>query len=122
MFEILTDNNINFRSSLDIPDEPIVLKEKIRNDAFLILKEGLHNIIRHSGAKNVAFKAELIDNHCTILLTDDGVGMSENAALKKGSHGNGLVNMRRRAQESGINFSILPAQNSGVEIRLHFKI
>jgi signal transduction histidine kinase len=122
MFEILTDNNINFRSSLHIPDEPIVLKEKIRNDAFLILKESLHNIIRHSGAKNVAFKAELIDNHCTILLTDDGVGMSENTALKKGSHGNGLVNMRRRAQESGIDFSILPAPNSGVEIKLHFKI
>ncbi|MFZ4547758.1 MAG: sensor histidine kinase, partial [Bacteroidales bacterium] len=122
MFETLTDNNINFSSTLDIPDTPILLKEKIRNDSFLIMKEGLHNIIRHSGAKNVAFKAELINNNCTISLKDDGVGMHSNSTIKKGSHGNGLVNMRRRAQESGIDFSILPTPNSGVEIRLHFKI
>ncbi len=121
MLEILTDNNINFRSTLDIPDEPIVLKEKLRNDAFLILKEGLHNIIRHAEAKNVVFTAKLIDNHCTIILKDDGVGMRESTKTKKGSHGNGLVNMRKRALESGIDFHLNSNEDSGVEIKLRFK-
>jgi len=122
MFETLNDNNINFSSTLDIPDTPILLKEKIRNDSFLIMKEGLHNIIRHSGAKNVAYKAELINNNCTISLKDDGVGMHSNCTIKKGSHGNGLVNMRRRAQESGIDIAIISNGVTGVEIELRFKI
>jgi signal transduction histidine kinase len=42
--------------------------------------------------------------------------------VKKGSHGNGLVNMRRRAQESGIDLTIRPGENSGTEIIMLFKI
>ena len=122
MLEILTDNKINFHSVIEIPDNPVILKEKIRNDAFLILKEGLYNIIRHAGAKNVGFSAELKEGRCTISLNDDGVGFVNSGQLKKGSHGNGLVNMRRRAQESGIDFSINSVESAGTEIVMHFKI
>jgi signal transduction histidine kinase len=136
MLEILTDNNINFIAAIEIPDNPIILQEKIRNDAFLILKEGVHNIIRHSGAGNVEFRAELRENICTISLKDDGVGINDSRQVKKGSHGNGLVNMRRRAQESDITFSLQSSacpeelatrdrqssEGSGVEIILQFKI
>lgn len=122
MLEILTDNNINFVAAIDIPDNPVILKEKIRNDAFLILKEGLHNIIRHSGAGSVEFRAELNENICKISLKDNGVGIADSGQVKKGSHGNGLVNMRRRAQESGIDFNIISGEGEGTEIVLHFKI
>ena len=122
MLEILTDNNINFTAALEIPDNPIILQEKMRNDAFLILKEGLHNIIRHSGAGNVMFTAELRENTCTISLKDDGVGITGFTQNRKGSHGNGLVNMRRRAQESGISFNIKSADGAGTEIIMYFKI
>jgi signal transduction histidine kinase len=122
MLEILTDNNINFIAAIDIPDNPVILKEKIRNDAFLILKEGLHNIIRHAGAGNVKFTAELKENVCSISLKDDGSGIYDSGLLKKGSHGNGLVNMRKRAQESGIDFNIISSENAGTEIVMHFKI
>ncbi len=103
MLEILTDNKINFIAAIEIPDDPVILKEKIRNDAFLILKEGLHNIIRHAGAGTVEFTATLRENNCSIYLKDDGVGIHDSSQVKKGSHGNGLINMRRRAQESGID-------------------
>ncbi|MCX6249724.1 MAG: FG-GAP-like repeat-containing protein [Bacteroidetes bacterium] len=122
MLEILTDNKINFRPAINIPDDPIILQEKIRNDAFLILKEGLHNIIRHAGAGNVEFSAEIKENICTIYLKDDGVGMVDSKQTKKGSHGNGLVNMRRRAQESEIDFTIHSGEGAGTEIIMHFKI
>ncbi len=100
--DVLTDNKINYLADVDVPDEPIILEEKIRNDAFLIMKEGLHNIIRHSGAGNVEFRAAVRENLCEISLKDDGVGFSDTLQVKTGSHGNGLVNMHRRAQESGI--------------------
>jgi signal transduction histidine kinase len=122
MLEILTDNNINFHSTIEIPDDPVILQEKIRNDAFLILKEGLHNIIRHAGAGSVGFFALLKESRCTISLKDDGVGIDDSQQVKKGSHGNGLVNMRRRAQESGIDFTIHSSINGGTEIIISFKI
>jgi len=122
MLEILTDNHINFTATIEIPDNPVILKEKIRNDAFLILKEGLHNIIRHSGAGNVKFSAELKENECFICLKDDGTGIIDSGQIKKGSHGNGLINMRRRAQESGIDFKLNSAEREGTEIIMHFKI
>ncbi|MCX6306900.1 MAG: FG-GAP-like repeat-containing protein [Bacteroidetes bacterium] len=122
MLEITTDNKINFRSDIDIPDDPIILQEKVRNDAFLILKEGLHNIIRHSGAGNVAFSAVVNENLCIVRLRDDGAGMDEAGHEKKGSHGNGLINMRKRALESGIGFDIHSARGKGTEIVLQLKI
>ena len=122
MLEILTDNKINFSSLIEIPEDPVILQEKIRNDAFLILKEGLHNIIRHSGAQNVAFKAVMNENSCIINLKDDGIGILVSGLPKKGSHGNGLVNMRRRAQESGIEIRIQSGEGTGTEIFLQFTI
>jgi len=121
MLEFLTDNKIKFSSVIEIPDDPVILTEKIRNDAFLILKEGLHNIIRHSQASNVSFKASIKDRVCQITLKDDGIGI-DNTAKIRGSHGNGLVNMKRRAIESKIEFEILSCRNAGTEIILHFKI
>jgi signal transduction histidine kinase len=122
MLEVLTDNKINFRSSIEIPDEPVILQEKIRNDSFLILKEGLHNILRHALAKNVEFNAVLEGNMCTICLKDDGAGFNDTREVKKGAVGNGLLNMHRRAQESGIAFQIRSVKGAGTEIIMHFKI
>ncbi len=122
MLEILTDNKIKFSSFLELPDDPVILQEKIRNDAFLILKEGLHNIIRHAKAGNVEFIAKLKEKSCTITLKDDGVGISNSGRFKKGQHGNGLINMRQRAGESGIDLKIHSGEGEGTEIVLHFRI
>ncbi len=122
MLEILTDNKIKFHSSIEIPDDPVILQEKIRNDVFLILKEGLHNTIRHAGAGNVEFSAGVKENLCCICLKDDGIGMDGSKQVTKGSHGNGLPNMRRRALESGIEFDIHFVKGAGTEIVLQFKI
>ncbi|KAF0129231.1 MAG: PDK repeat-containing protein [Bacteroidetes bacterium] len=122
MLELLTDNKINFRSRLEIPEIPIHLKENIRNDAFLILKEGLHNIIRHSEAGNVDFFAEINEDFCVIRLKDDGKGLADIGQVMKGSYGNGLVNMHRRAQEAGIEFKIHSREGEGTEIAMKFRI
>ncbi len=122
MLEILSDNKIRFRSSIEIPSEPIILGEKLRNDAFLILKEGLHNILRHSGARNVEFQARLENNHFTVRLKDDGTGFSDSGKTGQAVHGNGLLNMQKRAQESGLGLKINSMPGSGTEIVMNFKI
>jgi enediyne biosynthesis protein E4 len=122
MLEILIDNRIEFIPYIEVPDEPVILPEEIRNDTFLILKEALNNTIRHSGAGVVRFRAGLTGHICSIRFMDNGKGIDGSNLSGEGSHGNGLINMRRRAQESGISFVIKSKKDSGTEIILQFKI
>jgi hypothetical protein len=122
MFDVLTDNMIRFDEKIELPDHEITLKEKLRHDTFLILKEAMNNIIRHSAAQHVSLRAWVADNNFVIQLTDDGKGFVADDSFQAGSHGNGLVNMRRRASESGIELVIHSAQGSGTRIKLLFRI
>jgi signal transduction histidine kinase len=123
LFDLLSDNNIAFTSNIRLPDNPVILKEEVRNDAFLILKEATHNIIRHAGAANVDFRAETSGRTCTFLLNDDGIGIQASKVVAgRRSGGNGLENMRRRAGESGIDLTIRNADGGGTEVILSFGI
>lgn len=124
MFEILTDNHIGFETSVNIPDEPVILRENLRNDSFLICKEALHNIIRHSKATRVEFYAVVSGHDCHIRVNDNGIGMEPDKITPQpgSSRGNGLENMKRRSRESGIAFEIFSEKNQGTKISLKFRI
>lgn len=122
MNEILTDNGILFSPVIYLPEQPVILKEGIRNDAFLILKEGLNNILRHSGAKEVIFSVNCITHLCTISLKDDGCGITMNNTSSGPSRGYGMENMKRRAADSGIDLNIHSMEQCGTVIILKIPI
>jgi len=122
MLDILTDNNILFVSHIEMPDEPVALPERIRNNAYLILKEAINNIIRHAHAQKVTFAVAVENNRCQISLADDGVGLASPANRKQYSHGNGMVNMKQRATESGIDLRIESDLGKGTSVALSFRI
>lgn len=122
LLEVLQDNNIGYTQQIELPEQHITIRESLRNDAFLILKEALHNIIKHSVAKKVIFKATLNATTCTLLLKDDGKGIASSTANPKSGSGNGMLNMQRRAKESQIEFAIISQAGKGTEIVLVFKI
>jgi signal transduction histidine kinase len=122
MFDVLTDNMIRFEEKVELPEHVIVLRDKLRHDIFLILKEALNNIIRHAFAQNVTLCTSVRNSTCFIHLADDGKGFRENVPSGTGSHGNGLVNMRRRAAESGIELQVQPTIGAGTRIEISFKI
>ena len=99
-----------------------MLQDDLKNDIFLILKESTHNIIRHSKANSVTFFSNVNDHTCSITLMDDGIGFDENSLRRQVSHGNGLSNMRRRAQESNIDLSIISKPTKGTIVSMSFKI
>ncbi len=90
-----------------------IIGGQVRRNVFLILKESLHNIVKHAGAKKVTinFKA---DEKLSLIIADDGRGY-EKAALQTG---NGLLNIEQRAKALHGKFSI--SNNSGTEI--HFEV
>jgi signal transduction histidine kinase len=122
LYEIIIDNGIEYHSEINAPDKPIVLPDELKNDIFLILKEATHNIIRHSKAKSVALNADINDLTCIISLMDDGIGFDEKNLQLQVSHGNGLINMRKRAIDSKIDLSINSQEGKGTVITLVFKI
>jgi signal transduction histidine kinase len=122
LYETLTDIGIQYHAEINAPDQIILLPDELKNDTFLILKEATHNIIRHSRANSVTFIANVNGTSCSISLMDDGIGFDENNLQKDVSHGNGLVNIRRRAEESNIDLSIFSQCSKGTIIQLSFKI
>jgi len=122
MFDVLTDNGIRFIEQVELPAQEIILSDKLRHDTFLILKEALNNIIRHANASQVTFRAGCKGRHCTLHLADNGKGFPVTELPASGPGGNGLVNMRRRAQESGIDLRIQSTIDSGSRVELSFRI
>ncbi|MCK9413041.1 MAG: FG-GAP-like repeat-containing protein [Prolixibacteraceae bacterium] len=122
LYETLTDNGIQYHAEINAPDETILMPDELKNDTFLLLKEAIHNIIRHSGAKTVSFLADVKGSTCSISLMDDGIGFDANKLHNDVSHGNGLINMRRRAEESKIELSVLSQSGKGTIIQLLIKI
>jgi len=66
----------------------------IRRNIFLLLKESLHNIVKHAGAKTVTIKAT-VKEKLELIIKDDGKGFSDTGDTE----GNGLINMKKRAEE-----------------------
>lgn len=64
-----------------------------QRDLFLIFKEALHNIRRHSGAHRVEISLTQSGRELLLCITDDGPGFDP-AAVRRGQ---GLDNMERRA-------------------------
>jgi signal transduction histidine kinase len=67
-----------------------------RRNVFLIMKEALHNVVRHAHARSVHVQVE-VDNGLRMRIADDGVGFDSG----NGHVGNGTRTMAERAQALG---------------------
>ena len=77
---------------IDLPD--ISLEAEQRHELFLVFKEALNNIIKHSGASEVRISLRIADEAIHLVIQDNGRGF-DSAKLADG-RGNGLSNMKNR--------------------------
>jgi len=97
----------------DLPDAP--LSGETRRNVFLVVKESLHNILKHAGASKVEIDFSLKNNNLEIKIRDDGQGFDESALAKAG---NGLRNMEKRMRSTGGSFDIESTTGEGTTVRL----
>ncbi len=90
-----------------------IIGGQVRRNVFLILKESLHNIVKHAGAKKVTINFQA-DEKLSLIIADDGSGYEKNSE----QNGNGLLNMEQRSKVLKGKFSI--TNNSGTVI--HFEM
>lgn len=97
-----------------IPDAiPVIrLSGEQRRNIYLVVKESLHNIIKHAGATKVDIRFRSDPAIC-ISVQDDGKGLDGDRSNR---FGNGLKNMRQRMMSIGGELEILTDQ--GTEVRL----
>ncbi|NOT38759.1 MAG: hypothetical protein HOP11_15400 [Saprospiraceae bacterium] len=99
-------------------DEQSTLSGAKRRSIFLVIKEALHNIVKHSEANNVIIRCSEEGFKVRINVVDDGVGFDPLTAIEKG---NGLYNMKNRMKEIAGNFEII-ALEKGSKILIEFPL
>jgi signal transduction histidine kinase len=96
-YEFLDQHQIAFE--LKIPDEIPDMKisgEKRRN-IFLVVKEALHNVVKHSGSPTATVSVTF-DTDLKIAINDQGASEEDNL---NENNGNGLYNMKQRMKKIG---------------------
>ena len=113
--QYLDAHGISLRAALDERWPAIQLTSQQRRNVFLIIKEALHNVVKHAGANRVDMRITWADG-LTVELVDDGQGLPANGSRR----GNGSVNMAERARQVAANFEVSNATNArGTRVSLH---
>ena len=94
---------------------PIQIDGEIRRNIFLVVKEALNNILKHSGADKAELKFNIAPHAFSIIIHDNGKGIDQ---AKLSEFGNGLVNMEKRMKDIGGKFSIKNEEGTIIEISI----
>jgi two-component system, NarL family, sensor kinase len=112
--EINKLNNIGiFNVDFTIHGNEFYLNTKTETILFRIVQEALNNIIKHAHATSIQVEFRYAQNEITITITDNGVGLPKEIKAT----GNGLLNMKKRAQLLNGSFSI-ESQQQGTTITI----
>lgn len=82
---------------------------------FRIVQEALNNVVKHSDSTTAAIEAELVENCLVLTIGDNGKGFDMKNSSE--NHGNGLRNMRERAQVLGGKMDIESKPGLGTKIK-----
>jgi signal transduction histidine kinase len=113
--EQLENNSIDY--SFDFPKviPDIKLSSEQKRNLLMISKEAVHNIIKHAKASHVNLKASAENGLLQLSFADDGRGINIHQTRE---FGNGLKNMRRRAEEIGAMMEIQDSQGTTITINV----
>ena len=115
--ELCEGRGIGFETDLSGSFESTKLTPESRRDIYLVFKEGIHNIVKHSGATRARFCVSATPHGALLELSDDGAGLPEDA---EGS-GHGLGSLRERGERAGLRFSLTSKKGKGTQIQLELK-
>jgi signal transduction histidine kinase/ligand-binding sensor domain-containing protein len=107
--------NAGIRVRWDLPLEPTEapLSAEVRHELLLACKEGVTNIVKHSGAEQVRIRCRPEAGGLEILIQDDGRGFVANES----GRGHGLDNLRDRLAAVGGRCDIRSAAGRGTEVQ-----
>jgi signal transduction histidine kinase/ligand-binding sensor domain-containing protein len=111
--DVLSAREIEVRFNGPDVDGSRKLESDVRRQLFLVFKEAVNNVARHAQASTVRIDLRIDRDAVVLEVSDDGKGFDPQQA----GSGNGLHNLRRRAQRLYGNFSIQSSPGNGAQMR-----
>jgi len=95
-----------------------------RKNIYLIFKEAINNAAKYSVCKNVWIEFSKKSRLLEMKITDDGKGFTvgDVSMLSKKGGGNGLVNMKKRADDLKGELKIISEEGKGTEVLLKMRL
>jgi len=115
-YNLLRAKNIEHTFRADESLNDMKLSLETRRNFYLIFKEALNNLVKYSHATSASISLTYEDNLIIMRIRDNGVGFDTGQM----SMGNGLLNMRSRAEEmkAKLNIESEPGNGTQIELRL----
>jgi ligand-binding sensor domain-containing protein/two-component sensor histidine kinase len=112
--ELLSARNITFSFNVPSEEQDIRVGADVRRQIFLIFKESLNNVARHSTCTRAEIEMRIEGKTLVLKVSDNGRGFDTD----NGVRGNGLRNMQKRAESLGGQVELLSSKGNGTTITL----
>ena len=91
------------------------LDHNVSMSVYRVIQEFVNNSIKHAKCKNIGIHLSIKPKLLTLTMTDDGIGFTNDASLKKG---NGIdnINLRIKYLKGELDFN--PEKNKGVKLNI----
>jgi ligand-binding sensor domain-containing protein/signal transduction histidine kinase len=109
----LAAGDIRFRWDAPLSLPALSIPSETRRNLFLVVKEGLNNLVRHSGASEARLTLALEGNTLSFQIADDGEGFDATHPKARPGGGNGLMNMAQRLEACGGRLTIRSQPGEG---------
>jgi len=116
--EILERRDILLEFDAPVVEPDLKLDANIRRNIYLIFKESVNNIVRHSNAAEVKIDFTLEDKELVLEIGDDGIGFD----AAREYDGNGLLSIKKRVEDCGGRLEIGSVKGAGTKIVLRLKL
>lgn len=110
----------NIEHEIIIPDsiKDLKLSMDTRQHLYLMIKESINNIIKHACCSHASISATYHEHLFAVYISDNGKGFD----TKKASDGNGLFNLKERAEKMKGDINIYSSPGNGTSITIQLKI
>jgi len=113
-YQIFKAKKVEYTFEVDEELNSIALPMQVRKNFYLVFKEAVTNLIKYSGATRVSISLSEKNKTIFLHIRDNGKGIPVNAETQ----GNGLMNMKRRAEEIHGHLKIISGNGEGTAIEL----
>ena len=104
---------VNIHHTNNVFETHIPVSHLVRRNVFLVFKEILHNVLKHSKGNQVEIRIAVEGGELRISVSDNGVGILEDPGRK---NQNGLKNMRKRMEAISGRIEIMSDKEKGTSI------
>jgi len=113
--EFLSSTAIEFVIAIPDAIPAYLLHAELRHNLYLVIKEAVNNIVKHSAADTVTLRAAINNSEFNLSLEDNGKGI-EFSSVDQFS--NGLKNMTKRIEDINGKLEIVNSTPTGTKITI----